>query len=111
MTKRSKKQCETGVPLSIIRDAIRGWAAQQVDADRYAALPGGYVSKLPAPPASGSPDWTRCIQKWYNAYMQANMMDSWLQQMGTLQGQLNSGEAILTALTAAYTDCMTGTPA
>jgi prefoldin subunit 5 len=31
-------------------------------------------------------------------------------QVGVLQGQVNSGEAILTALTDAYTDCMTGTP-
>ena len=108
---RSKKQCRTGIPDAAIREAMRQYDLLRVDSDRMMALPGGYVEALPKYPTPGTAEFTRCITKWYNAYSQASMMDSWLQQIATLRGQLNAAEPILDSLTAAYTDCMKGTPA
>jgi len=74
------------------------------------ALPGGYVEAYPKYPTPGSPEFTRCITKWYNGFMQAQMMDSWFQQLATLRGQIQQAEPILDALVGAYQDCMGGTP-
>lgn len=111
MAKRTKKQCEHGIPEIAIRSAMATWDRLARDGKTFAATASGYVASLPKYPTPGTPEFYRCMPKWYAAFSQAQMMNSWVQQMATLQGQINQSHPILEALTGAYQDCMTGTPA
>jgi hypothetical protein len=128
MKRQPKKQCETGIPDEALRVAIREWdaAARVVTRDRVLELasssPVGYVASMPRYPTSGTDEYTRCIQKWYAAWQEASRLDATIQQMGylkqqieaaknqlgVLQGQVNTGEVALVALTAAFVGCMNG---
>jgi hypothetical protein len=126
MKKRSTRQCELGIPKRALTEAIREWDAadDRKQWNLVVGSSGSYVASLPRYPTPGTPEYTRCIQSWFSAMQKAQMLDQTVQQMtaiksqiemlttqlGVLQGQINSGEAILTALTGAYQGCMTGTP-
>lgn len=109
MKRRREKQCEIGMPQIAIRDAMATWDRLTTPDDTCAAI-ASYVGGLPKYPTPGTAEFYRCMPKWMTAFQQAQMMDSWLQQMATLQGQINQAQPILDALMGAYQDCMTSTP-
>jgi hypothetical protein len=69
------------------------------------------VRSLTDPPAYGTPEYYRCASKWYQAYMQASYLDSYRQQIATLQAQIAQGETLLDAYVSAYDSCLNGYPA
>jgi hypothetical protein len=124
MKKRSTRQCELGIPTRALAEAIREWDAADDRKQWNLVLgsPGSYVGSLPRYPTPGTDGYTRCIQQWYAAWQAASRLDATIQQMGylkqqieaatnqlgVLQGQINTGEVALVALTAAFVGCMNG---
>lgn len=120
MAKRVKKKCELGIPEELVNDAIAAWHTPQTDECQASSV--NYIDQVPKYPTPGTPEYYRCMPKWYMAMQQAQMMNGWqgqinsletyvqdiLNQIGALQGQLNSGQPALDALVETYSECMNG---
>ena len=102
--------CEiTGVNAKFIRKAVAHW--KKFDIDPLAKTGTSYVASLPPPPLPGTPEYYRCIQSWYQCYMQASYLDNYRNQMAQLQQQITNGEIMLTGYLEGYAQCIGGFPA
>jgi len=106
-----ESKCVFGIPEIAINNAMEFWDSRHGDGGKMMSASFSYIDMVPKYPQPGTPEFTRCISKWYNAMSQARQMDEWLRQIGQLQGYLNAGQPILDALVVAYQDCMGGAPA
>lgn len=121
--KQSKPVCETtGVNAKMLRSAVKCWEKERRKAGLSlepirpksrllaATLSVSYVASLPPPPAYGTPEYTRCIQFWYQCYMQASYLDNYRNQMAQIQQQITNGEINLTGYLSGYANCIGGFP-
>jgi hypothetical protein len=120
--KQSKPVCETiGVNAMFLRDAIDAWHSVRertkigyglLKTKRLvkSAMAVSYVASLPPPPVYGTPEYQRCIQYWYQCYMQASYLDSYRVQAAQMQQQITNGEINLTGYLSGYAQCIGGFP-
>jgi hypothetical protein len=101
------KQCEnTGIPAGLLRKAVATW--KRLDIDPKAKAAASYVASLPPPPMPNSPEYYRCISRWYQCFMQAQYLDQYYTQIAQLQQQMATGELLLTAYLDSYANCIGG---
>ena len=115
---KKTKQCEiTGVNAAMCRKAVAHWKRERKKAGLPLDKPddlelmrgtGTYVSMIPPPPIPGTDEYYRCMNQWYQCYMQASYLDSYMVQIANLEAQVDQGFLSLQCYIESYATCIGG---